>query len=66
MMNIMERETNDYRSVCKRCFVYVKENIGEKIPEELVDYTKGAKLIILEEFIKSLSRLPEVYTILAA
>ena len=48
------QDENDYRSVCQRCFLYVKRNFADEIPPELIDYTKGSQLIIVEEFLKSL------------
>lgn len=51
----------DYRSACKRCYLYLKTNVKEDIHPELIDYVKGAKIVILEEFLLSLTRLPEAY-----
>ena len=58
-----EAEKQDYRNVSKRCFIYTKNNFEEDILPELVDYYKGERTVILEEFIKSLSRLPSIYAI---
>lgn len=62
-MSEIETSTQDYRGASKRCYLYAKENIDEEIPAELVDYTKGAKVIILEEFFKTLHSLPDIYFI---
>jgi hypothetical protein len=41
----------------------LKKNVQEEIPEDMRDYLKGSSLVILEEFLISLSRLPEAYII---
>lgn len=60
-MNNDEQKNNDYRGACKRCFIYLKKNVEEEIPPDLVDYIKGEKVIIIEEFTLSIVRLPEAY-----
>lgn len=60
-MNNREVSNQDYRGVCQRCFLYLKNNVKEEIHPELIDYLKGSKVVILEEFLISLIRLPEVY-----
>ena len=58
-----EQDRQDYRGVCKRCFLYAQKAIGEEIPANMIDYYKGFYRIVLEEFLLSLIRLPEVYHI---
>ena len=50
-MTAEEADKQDYRNVCKRCFEYTKKNYAEFILPELVDYYKGERIVILEEFI---------------
>ena len=56
-----EQKNNDYREACRRCFVYLKRNVEEDVHPELIDYLKGERIIIIEEFALSVIRLPEVY-----
>lgn len=58
-----EEEKKNYRSACQRCFIYLKKNVKEEIPEDMIDYMKGARIVIIEEFLFTLSRLPELYHI---
>ena len=60
-MNLEESEKLDYKAVCKRCFMYLKTNCKEEILPELVDYLKGYRVVILEEFTMSLIKLPSLY-----
>lgn len=36
-----EQENRDYRAACKRCYLYVKDNTEEVIPDHLLDYKRG-------------------------
>lgn len=60
-MTMDEVESQDYRAACKRCFTYIKNNCKEEILPELVDYLKGYRIVVLEEFLLSLIKLPSVY-----
>eukprot|EP00347_Sterkiella_histriomuscorum_P012885 403366845 len=60
-MNMIEQQNNDYRATCARSFLYLKQNVEAEIPEELLDYTKGSRVIIVEELIHSIQELPYVY-----
>jgi hypothetical protein len=60
-MTFEESEKLDYRAVCKRCFTYVKNNCQEEILPEMVDYLKGYRRVVLEEFHNSLLEFPTIY-----
>ena len=62
-LNNDEYSNQDFRPACKRCFIYVKKNIEEEIPADMVDYFKGYRIVIIEEFLTSLNRLPEIYLV---
>ncbi|CDW72139.1 UNKNOWN [Stylonychia lemnae] len=60
-MNFVEQENNDYRSACKRSFIYLKNNVAPEIPSELLDYTKGSQIVIVEELVYSLHEISRIY-----
>jgi hypothetical protein len=52
----------EYRAACKRCFIYIRSNRSEEddaVEPALADYYKGESFVIIEEFLLSLSELPE-------
>ena len=58
-----EQDSHDYRAACKRCFVFIQNNLTDEdlaVAPDIADYYKGEAFIILEEFTLSLMEFPRV------